>query len=236
MSRPVALTPAAAAAIAELAAHPVDAIVFGGSAGALEGLMRILPALPAGFRAAVLVVVHLPSDRPSGLTDLFGPRCAVKVEEAIDKQALEPGTVLIAPPDCHLLVERGATVALSVDEPVHYSRPGIDPLFETAAWALGERVLGVVLSGASEDGADGLAAIARAGGLGWVQAPDTAQIALMPMAALARVPGARRLSTPDMAAALALSSGLRGSLQRTASREPDSGSSGGTPVGSHDGS
>lgn len=203
-------SPAAAAAIAELARHPVDAVVVGGSAGALEGLMRVLPALPAGFAAPVLVVVHLPSDRPSGLVELFGPRCAVKVAEAIDKQALEPGTVLFAPPDCHLLVERGPTVALSVDEPVHYSRPGIDPLFETAAWALGARVLGVVLSGASEDGADGLAAITRSGGLGWVQAPETAQVTLMPLAALARAPGARALSTPDIAAALALSSGLRG--------------------------
>ncbi len=205
------MSEAVAAAVAELDAHPIDAVVLGGSAGALDGLMRILPGLPAGFRAPVLVVVHLPSDRPSGLIDLFRPRCAVTVGEAVDKQALEPGAVLFAPPDCHLLIERGATVALSVDEPVHYSRPGIDPLFESAAWALGARVLGVVLSGASRDGADGLAAITSAGGLAWVQAPETAQVSLMPEAALARAPGARALSTPDMAAALALSSRLRGS-------------------------
>lgn len=207
---PVAPSPATAAALAELASHPIDALVLGGSAGALEGLMRILPALPRGFRPPVLVVVHVPAGRPSGMAELFGPRCAVHVAEAIDKQALQPGTVLFAPSDCHLLVERDATVALSVDEPVHHSRPGIDPLFESAAWALGDRVLGVVLSGASEDGAAGLAAIVRAGGLAWVQDPATAQVAFMPDAALARAPGARPLSTADMAAVLALFSDLRG--------------------------
>jgi two-component system chemotaxis response regulator CheB len=199
-------SPAAAAARIELAAHPIDAVVLGGSAGALEGLLRILPALPADLGMSVLVVIHLPADRPSTLAELFGSRCAVPVAEALDKQTIAPGTVLFAPPDCHLLIERGGTVALSVDEPIHSSRPGIDPLFESAAWAYGPRVLGAILSGASQDGAAGLSAISRVGGLTWVQEPDSSQIALMPAAALGRTPSARQLSTSDMAAVLALSS------------------------------
>jgi len=197
------------AALAELAAHPIDAIVIGGSAGSLDGLMHLLPALPVGLRVPVLIVVHLPADRPNGVPQIMAPRCAVAVSEAIDKQAIAPGTVLFAPSDCHLLVERGATVALSVDEPVHYSRPGIDPLFESAAWEWAARVLGIVLSGASGDGAAGLAAITGAGGLAWVQTPDSAQVSFMPEAALAAAPSARSLTTSDMADVLALSSALR---------------------------
>ena len=93
-----------------------------------------------------------------------------------------------APPDYHLLIEHDGTLALSVDEAVHYSRPSIDVLFESAAESRGDRVLGILLSGASRDGALGLASIREAGGHTWVQSPETAQVAVMPRAALELAP------------------------------------------------
>lgn len=188
--------------VAVLAAHPVDAVVLGGSAGAIEALLQILPHVPADLAVPMLAVLHVPSGRPSPLARMFASRCAVPVREAIDKQAIEPGVLLLAPPDCHLMVERDFSVALSVDEPVHHSRPSIDVLFESAAWAWGGRLLGILLSGASADGADGLATIAERGGLAWVQDPDTASSAFMPRAGLSATPAALSLSITSMMGAM----------------------------------
>ncbi|HEY4372485.1 MAG TPA: chemotaxis protein CheB [Burkholderiales bacterium] len=186
----------------------LDAIVIGTSAGGIEALSQLLPALPAGLAAAVLVVIHLPRDRPSLLTEIFAARCALKVEEAEDKRPIEPGVIYFAPPDYHLLVdnggERGPVLALSSDEPVQFSRPSIDVLFESAADVYGERLLGMVLTGANHDGADGLAAVRAAGGVAVVQRPESAQSSLMPAAALQRVPDAEFVLTlTELAAFLA---------------------------------
>lgn len=164
-----------------------DAIVVGGSSGGIDALLYMLPALPATLRAAVLVVMHLPRDRPSLLAEIFRHRCGLPLKEAHDKDAIAPGTVYFAPPDYHLLVDAGPRLALSVDAPVHFSRPSIDVLFESAADQYGERLLGILLSGANEDGARGLQAIAAAGGLVVVQEPASAPMPTMPQAALARV-------------------------------------------------
>ena len=147
--------------------------------------MTMLPALPASLRAYVLVVLHLPRDRPSLLVEIFGRRCALPVHEARLGEPLEPGTVTFAPPDYHLLVDRGPRASLSMDEPVHYSRPSIDVLFESAADVFGPGLIGVLLSGANADGAQGLSAVAREGGLTLVQSPDSALVATMPQAAMA---------------------------------------------------
>lgn len=171
-----------------LIAHAPVAIGIGASAGAIEALGQLLPRLPAAFPVPVLIVVHVPPDRPSALPELFSARCDVRVCEAQDKAPAEPGCVYFAPPDYHLLIERDGTLALSVDQPEHFSRPSIDILFESAAHAFGPRLLGVVLSGASADGAQGLAAIRRRGGLTWVQAPASARVDAMPRAALALAP------------------------------------------------
>lgn len=170
-----------------MSAHltPSSAIVIGGSAGAIEVLMEVLPALPATLSACVLVVLHLPRDKPSLLVDIFAPRCALPVSEAQDGAPLLPGTITFAPPDYHVLVDEGPRISLSIDAPVHYSRPSIDVLFESAADALGPQLVGVLLSGANADGAHGLKAIADAGGLTLVQAPETALAPAMPRAALA---------------------------------------------------
>ena len=180
----------------------VDALVIGASAGGVEALSTLLPALPKGMRATVFVVVHLPRERPSLLADLFNARSAVAVVEAEDKMPIEPGTVYFAPPDYHLLVDGEPYIALSVDDPVNFSRPSIDVLFESAAEVYGERLAAMLLTGANEDGAAGIAAVARAGGLTLVQDPATAQVSTMPAAAIRRTRPDFVLPLAGLAAAL----------------------------------
>jgi two-component system chemotaxis response regulator CheB len=167
----------------------IDLVVIGGSAGAIEVLHRVLGQLPAGFRPATAIVIHVPAEGPNLLTEIFTRPGGLKVKLAEDKEPIVGGTIYFATPDYHLLVEKGRTFALSLDARVHYSRPAIDVLFETAAEAYGERLLGIVLSGANADGAAGLRAIAAAGGLTAVQSLETAEMIAMPAAALEAVPG-----------------------------------------------
>jgi len=186
-----------------------QAVVIGASAGGVQALSELLPALPARARAAVFVVLHLPRDRPSMLVEVFAHRCALAVCEAQDKEPVAPGTVYFAPPDYHLLIDRGPQLALSADELVHHSRPSIDVLFESAAEIYRERLLGVILTGASEDGAAGLAAVHGAGGTTVIQEPQTAQSSLMVQSALQRRP-------PDMVLPLAQIARLFASLAASA--------------------
>ena len=165
-----------------------DAVVIGASAGGVEALGILLPELPAGYSLPVVVVLHLPREKPSLLVDIYAPRCALPVEEAQDKAPVEPGHVYFAPADYHLLVDEGPSFALSIDEPVNYSRPSIDVLFETAAEVYGERLVAVLLTGASADGAEGLAKVHRAGGTTVVQLPSEAPSPYMPESALRTSP------------------------------------------------
>jgi two-component system chemotaxis response regulator CheB len=174
--------------VASLRACAPRVIVIGASAGAVDVLTQLLPALAPTMAAAVLIVVHVPPDRSSALPEVLAHRALVPVLEADDKMIAEAGRVYFAPPDYHLLVERDGTLALSADEAVLFSRPSIDVLFESAAHAFGPGVLGILLSGASADGACGLAAIRDAGGLTWVQAPESAAVPTMPQAALDLAP------------------------------------------------
>jgi two-component system, chemotaxis family, protein-glutamate methylesterase/glutaminase len=162
----------------------IDAVVIGASAGGIEALSMLLPALPAGLRPPVFIVLHLPRDRPSVLVEIFTPKCAVPIREAQDKEAVMPGTVYFAPSNYHLLVDDGPQLALSADDPVHHSRPSIDVLFESAMEIYNDRLLGIILSGANEDGASGLAAIHDAGGITVVQSPQTARAPHMVLSAL----------------------------------------------------
>jgi two-component system chemotaxis response regulator CheB len=168
-----------------------QAIVIGASAGAIEALSQILPALPQDFPLPVVIVVHLPPDHTSTLPELFAGKCRVKVKEAEDKENLNPGTVCFAPPNYHVLLENNGSLSLSSDEPSLFSRPSIDVLFESAADAFGGSLLALVLSGANNDGAHGAAAICQAGGLVLAQDPATAMSPVMPKAALEACPGAR---------------------------------------------
>jgi two-component system chemotaxis response regulator CheB len=186
-----------------LASAPTyDAVVIGASAGAIEALLVILPALPRNYELAVLVCVHLPATSRSLLPELFGARCALSVCEPEDKQPIQRGTIYFAPPDYHLLVERERVLSLSVDNPVHYSRPSIDLLFESAAASYRERLVGVILSGANQDGAEGLWTVVQKRGLGIVQEPSGAYATRMPLAAIERARDVEVLELPQIAARL----------------------------------
>jgi two-component system chemotaxis response regulator CheB len=170
-----------------------EAIVIGGSAGALDALQTILPSLPRAYALPIVVVLHMLPGRPSGLAGVLGASTALPVKEAEDKEPIRAGMVYLASPSYHLLVEKDRCFALSVDEPVHFSRPSIDVLFESAADAFGKGLVGVLLSGANEDGARGLLGIRRAGGFTIVQSPETAASRQMPESAL-RLEAADRVS------------------------------------------
>jgi two-component system chemotaxis response regulator CheB len=180
----------------------VEGIVIGASAGGVEALSVLLPALPATLKAALFVVVHLPRERPSLLASIFKDRCALAVREAEDKEPVVPGTVYFAPPDYHLLIDAGPRLALSADDFVNYSRPSIDVLFESAADIYGERLLGMVLTGGNSDGSAGLAAVQAAGGMTVVQDPKEAKAPLMVTSALERVRADHVLPLADIAALL----------------------------------
>ena len=188
----------------------VDLVVIGGSAGAIDVLQRVLPALPDGFAAATAIVIHVAADGPGLLTEIFTTRTGLRVKLAEDKEPIAGGTIYFAAPDYHLLVEKGGTFALSVDERVHYSRPAIDVLFESAAEAYGERLLGVILSGANADGAAGLKAVAQAGGVTAVQSLETADMIAMPAAALEAVPQSIEVDVAALAELLVSHGAIRG--------------------------
>lgn len=160
------------------------AVVIGGSAGALEILRMIVRSLPRSLPVPIIIVIHLPA-HATRLAELLGSGSAVPVKQAEDKEPISVGTVYLAPPGYHLLIEAHGAFALSTDPPVHYSRPAIDVLFETACDVYGAQLIGILLSGASDDGAAGLQEIHAAGGTTIVQTPLSAESAFMPAAALA---------------------------------------------------
>jgi two-component system chemotaxis response regulator CheB len=163
-----------------------DLVVIGASAGGIEVLNVLLGALPARFAPAVMIVTHLPPDSPSYLVPAFAHRCALPVLEPDAGERILPGRVHVAPPGYHMLVEVDRTVALSTDAAVRFSRPSIDVLFESAATVYGERLLAILLSGANDDGVQGLTRVRAQGGTAWVQAPNTASSPEMPRAAIER--------------------------------------------------
>lgn len=162
-----------------------EAVVVGVSAGGFRALHELLSALPAGFCAPVTIVQHRLASSDSYLVTYLASHCQLTVKEAEEKELLRPGTVYIAPPDYHLLVEKNRTFSLSVDELVCYARPSVDVLFETAASAFGHQLIGVVLTGANSDGSDGVKAIKAHGGLTIAQDPDGAESKVMPLSAIA---------------------------------------------------
>lgn len=158
-------------------------LLIGGSAGSLEVLLELLPALDPGLGLAIILVLHRkPGD--SQLAELLGHKTRWTVQDAEEKEPILPGNVYIAPPDYHLLIEKDHTLSLDDSEKVHYCRPAIDVTFETAAEAYGGSTVALLLSGANSDGTDGLRHIKGAGGLTLVQDPDEAQVAYMPMQAI----------------------------------------------------
>jgi two-component system chemotaxis response regulator CheB len=162
-----------------------DLIAMGASWGGLHALETVLAALPKGFPAPIAIAQHRAADAGVGaLSRMLSLRSGLEVREAGDKDPIEPGTVYIAPPDYHLLVEPEG-FALSTDEQVQYSRPSIDVLFDSAADTYGRRLMAVVMTGANADGAYGIERVKRRGGTTIVQDPETAEKRAMPDAAIA---------------------------------------------------
>ena len=178
------------------------AVIIGASAGALEALSLILPALPADFARPIYVIVHVPPDKHSMLAEIFAAKCHLQAIEVSDKEPVSPGVIYFAPPNYHMLIEDETHIALSNEEEVLFSRPSIDVSFESAAEIWGSRLTGIILTGANHDGAAGLKAIAAAGGTTIVQDPVTAYAKAMPEAAVAACPQARVLSLPDISSVL----------------------------------
>ncbi|MBU1331910.1 MAG: chemotaxis protein CheB [Gammaproteobacteria bacterium] len=174
---------------------PLQALMLGGSAGGVTALLCLLETLPADYRLPVVMLLHLPDDRHSELAQVFQRRLALRVKEAEGGETLQPACVYVAPPGYHLLIEQDRSFSLSREAPQHHSRPSIDVLFESAADAYGAALAAVLLTGANQDGAAGLAAVKAHGGLTIVQDPTDAQVPTMPEAALA-------LHTPDYVLAL----------------------------------
>jgi len=162
-----------------------ELICIGASWGGLDAVGRLLADLPEAVDVPLVLAQHRHKASPAvGLAELLHLRIKRPVLDAEDKMVIERGKVYIAPADYHLLVERGS-FALSVDERVQYARPSIDVLFESAAYAYGPGVIGIILTGANEDGAAGLAAVKKRGGVALVQDPREAERRTMPDAAIA---------------------------------------------------
>ncbi|WP_426132695.1 chemotaxis protein CheB [Pseudomonas sp. PWP3-1b2] len=186
----------------------IEAIVVGASAGGVEALLTIFGDLPADFALPVIAVLHLPDERRSQLAEVFARRLRVPVKEARDKEVIEAGTLYFAGPGYHLSVEQDRSLSLSQEDRVHHSRPAIDYLFASAADAYGRGLLAILLTGANQDGANGLAHVKQSGGITVVQDPKEARIAVMPLAALA-------LHTPDHILTLSHIGSLLASLENS---------------------
>jgi two-component system chemotaxis response regulator CheB len=162
----------------------IDAVVIGASAGGLTALEVLLPCLPVHYHLPVIIVQHSHPGSDDFLTRYLNNKCRLIVKQADDKEPVLPGVVYFAPPNYHLLIEMDHSFSLSVEEPVNFARPSIDVLFETAAEAYGSRLMGIILTGASADGARGLMKIKSAGGIAVVQDPRTAEAQIMPKSAI----------------------------------------------------
>ena len=161
------------------------AMVIGASSGGLKALRTILRVLPGNFPFAIMVVMHRHPHSDDYLEKSLDNDCFMRVKQADEKEVIRNGTVYLAPPNYHLLIEDALTLSLSVAETVNFARPAIDVLFESAAYVYGQRLTGLILTGANRDGAGGLKKIKEMGGLILVQDPRTAEASAMPRAAIA---------------------------------------------------
>lgn len=179
-----------------------EALVIGASAGGLSALKCLLSGLPEEFSLRTAVVQHIDAGTRSYLAEILARDCKLAVVEAEDKSEFLPGTVHLAPPGYHMMIERDRSLSLSVDEKVNYCRPAIDPLFESAADTFGSALIGVILTGANNDGAHGLQYIRLRGGRAIVQSPESAQAPFMPRAALEAGPVHDTVPLPAIATLL----------------------------------
>jgi len=173
-------------------------VAIGTSWGGLSAMTRLLGGLPQNFPIPIVIVQHRSKDSDELLPRLLQDSTDLQVCEIEDKDVLEPGKVHVAPADYHVMLDSGYA-SLTTEEPVRFSRPSIDVMFASAADSYGSGVIGVVLTGANEDGARGLAHIVERGGRALVQDPKTAEVAVMPLAAIRAVASAEVLPLDRLA-------------------------------------
>jgi len=161
-----------------------SAIVIGSSAGGFHALKKIIPLLPADFSLPIIIVQHISATSDNYMVKYLNKLSQLTVKEADEKEELKSGYVYISPPNYHLLVEEDSTLSLSIDAKKNYSRPSIDILFETASYAFGSELIGIVLTGANSDGSEGLKMIRDNGGFCIVQDPKEAEADSMPSSAI----------------------------------------------------
>ncbi len=159
-------------------------VVIGGSAGSLEVIINIVSLIPLNTDASFIIVLHRKSSPDSILEDLLSTKTSLVVKEVEDKEKINPGSIYIAPADYHLLLEDQYNFSLDTSEKLHFSRPSIDITFQSAAEVFGESLIGILLSGANADGAEGIKTIAETGGYTIVQQPSSAEVSYMPEQAL----------------------------------------------------
>lgn len=162
-----------------------EAVVIGSSAGGIKALSMVLAALPGDFALPVIIVQHLHPSSDSYLARILDAKCQLTVKQADEKEAIAEGVVYIAPPNYHLLIEEDRSLSLSVEGPVNFARPSVDVLFESAVYAYRNKLIGMILTGANNDGHQGVKKIKQIGGYVIVQDPATAEADAMPKAAIA---------------------------------------------------
>ncbi|MBQ3636595.1 MAG: chemotaxis protein CheB [Bacteroidales bacterium] len=162
----------------------IKIVVIGGSAGSFSVVGKILSGIRSDFPLPVLVCMHRLKHIRSGFAESLDERASLPVTEPYDKDSIEGGHVYLAPANYHMYVEYNDTISLSIEEPSNYCRPALDNTFTSVAQVYGEKCVGIILTGANKDGAEGLKSIADHGGVTIVQDPSTADVATMPQAAL----------------------------------------------------
>lgn len=167
-----------------------EAIVVGVSSGGMNAMKVMFSLLPKDFNTPVIIVQHIGAHSDSQWIKFLNDKSNLPIKEADEKEKIESGKVYLAPANYHLLIEKDRTFSLTVDERVNYSRPSIDVLFESAAEVYVDKLIGVILTGSNNDGANGIKRVKECGGLAIIQNPETAESAFMPKSAIAAI-------TPD---------------------------------------
>lgn len=174
-------------------------VIIGGSAGSLEVLLQVLPALQSIESLVIVLIVHRRNSDDNFLEELIRMKSGLKVKEVEDKTPIKVGHVYVAPADYHLLIEDNFSFSLDVSEKVNYSRPSIDVGFESAADIFGTKLVAILLSGANNDGTNGLLAVKQNGGTVIVQKPETADVPYMPAYAIKNLEADYILSPTEIA-------------------------------------
>lgn len=175
-----------------------EAIVIGVSAGGMNALKVMFSILPKDFNLPIIIVQHISPRSDNQWIKLLNDKSNLYMKEADEKEKIEHGIVYIAPPNYHLLIEKNKTFSLTIDERVNYARPSIDVLFESAAEVYKNKLIGVVLTGSSSDGTNGIKRIKECAGLAIIQNPKTAESHYMPASAIAAVKPDYILSLEDI--------------------------------------